>query len=364
MFSDESVALANLKEFRCDMPCSNELWEATKAEWLLLPPAEPVWFPTALASILEGNPIINDNLSPFALLALLGAILTQIATYERLTWYKAPCSDPQWAMQLQNTLHAWEETWKLHPHANPNPYSSPHGPIMADTIPLVNTAYFHIYCPRLLHRIKFYLSQQMSRAEMTREEFSVIIMPQSEREREMMFRAATHAAHSLSVRAKLGFGLVARTACLDMGFHYGYTGFESGASHMEANIDVAMVLSSWNWVIRNSPERPGEEALKDIIDDILKEMDEQMAFKEIPTVAPLETVQKMMSVGWVWGCSDHFRKELIYRSRTAAELHAHSRGEPSEVFVDVAGSSQAGLHSGVLTHNRIRSRSPSLNSWS
>ena len=99
---------------------------------------------------------------------------------------------------------------------------------MADTIPLVNTAYFHIYVPRLLQRIKDNVMQQMSRPPMTREEFSAILMPQSELEREMMFKAATHAAHSLSVRAKLGFGLVARTACLDMGFHYGYTGFESG----------------------------------------------------------------------------------------------------------------------------------------
>jgi hypothetical protein len=77
------------------------------------------------------------------------------------------------------------------------------------------------------------------------------------------------------------------------------------------NVDVAMVLSSWNWVVRNSPERPGEEALRKIIDDILKEMDEQMGFKEIPTVAPLETVQKMMSVGWVWGCTDYVANVLI-----------------------------------------------------
>lgn len=103
-----------------------------------------------------------------------------------------------------------------------------------------------------------------------------------------------------------------------------------------------MILSSWNWVIRNSPERPGEEALREIIGDILKEMDEQMGFKEIPTVAPLETVQKMMSVGWVWGCTDHFKKDLIDRSRAIAELHARSRGEPPEVFVEVAGLHRPG----------------------
>jgi hypothetical protein len=63
-----------------------------------------------------------------------------------------------------------------------------------------------------------------------------------------------------------------------------------------------MILSSWNWVISHSPERPGEAALKDIIREILQEMEEQMGFKESSSVAPLETVQRMMSVGWVWGC--------------------------------------------------------------
>jgi hypothetical protein len=68
-----------------------------------------------------------------------------------------------------------------------------------------------------------------------------------------------------------------------------------------------MILSSWNWVISNSPERPGEEALKEIIGEILQEMEEQMGFKENATVAPLETVQKMMSVGWVWRCMTTWR---------------------------------------------------------
>lgn len=55
-------------------------------------------------------------------------------------------------------------------------------------------------------------------------------------------------------------------------------------------------------MINNSPERPGEEALREIISEILQEMEEQMGFKESAAVAPLETVQRMMSVGWVWRC--------------------------------------------------------------
>jgi hypothetical protein len=227
MFSDESVGLANPKELKCDMPCSNEIWEATEAEWRSLSPFEPLWFPSAFATLLEGRPI-EENISQFGVLVLLGAILIHIATYERLSWYKAPCSDQIWTTSMLATLHAWEDTWKSHPQANPNPYSDIYGPLMADAIPLLNTAYFHIYCPRLLQRIKDYLTSSVESPQMSREVFNAILMPQSDLEREMLFRAATHAAHSLHLRARLGYNLVARTACLDMGFHYGYTGFESG----------------------------------------------------------------------------------------------------------------------------------------
>ena len=230
MFSDDSLGIMNLQELKCDLPCSTELWEATKSEWSLLPSAKPIWFPSALATLLEGDPILDEDLSEFGVVALLGAIVTQIAMYERLNWYKSPCADQIWTSSILNTLHAWEVTWRRHPHANPNPFGNIHGPLLADAVPLLNTAYFHIYAPRTLRRIKEYLESSVYRAEMTCEEFNAVLIPQSEIEREMLFRAATHAAHSLHIRARLGYNLVARASCLDTGFHYGYTGFESGTN--------------------------------------------------------------------------------------------------------------------------------------
>src|SRR5271170_3237287 len=208
MFRDKSIFIANLKEFKCDLPCSNELWEATEMEWRILPPSDPIWFPSALATLLEGNPVY-DNLSAFAVLCLLGAILAHIATYERVTWYHTADADEQWTTKLMRTLHAWEDTWKRHPQANPNPYNDTHGPLMADAIPLLNTAYFHIYIPRLLQRVKENLTSTVQRPELRREEFYAMLMPQCERERFNLFRASTHAAHSLLIRARLGFNLVA-----------------------------------------------------------------------------------------------------------------------------------------------------------
>lgn len=229
MHSDASVCIANLKEMKCDLPCSNELWGATEIEWRALPAPEPVWFPSAMTDLLDGHPV-RENIGSFAVICLLGAILVHIATYERLAWYKSPNSDEIWSTSMQRTLRAWEATWKSHPHANPNPYSDEHGPLMADALPLLNTAYFHIYVPRTLQRIKEMLMTLVQRPEVGQEELRAILMPQSDAEREGLFRAATHAAHSLLVRARLGYNLVARTACLDMGFHYVYTGFEAGFS--------------------------------------------------------------------------------------------------------------------------------------
>lgn len=231
MFSDKSISIANLKEFQCDLPCSDKLWEATESEWQTLSHSAPVWFPSALATLLNGTPI-HENLSTFTVLILLGGILAHIAAYERVTWYQdAEIADEQRTPMLLRTLHAWEETWKRHPQANPNPYDDTHGPLMADAIPLLNTAYFHVYVPRLLQRIKEHLTTTMQATNLTREEFYSILMPQSETERYNLFRAATHAAHSLLIRSRLGFNLVARTSSLDMGFQYGYTGFDLGTPH-------------------------------------------------------------------------------------------------------------------------------------
>jgi hypothetical protein len=63
----------------------------------------------------------------------------------------------------------------------------------------------------------------------------------------------------------------------------------------------AMILSTWNWVVRHTILRPEEEMLQELIVEILKEMEQQMCVKNIPTVAPLTTLMSMLEVGWVWG---------------------------------------------------------------
>jgi hypothetical protein len=96
-----------------------------------------------------------------------------------------------------------------------------------------------------------------------------------------------------------------------------------------------MILSTWNWVVQNSVQSPGEEVLQGIISEILHEMDEQMGFKETPTVAPLETVRRMMEVGWVWGCMITEWDRLTSRSDSVVTISKHSRGEPEKVYMKI-----------------------------
>jgi hypothetical protein len=227
MFSDESVGIAHLGQVKCDLPCSSELWEANEEEWQKLPRPRPGWFPSTMSSILSGTPVYAD-LGTFSVLALMGGMLVHIATHERLSWHKAPCADQEWTTSISNTLCGWEETWKHHPQANPNLYNDTDGPLMADCVPLLNTAYFHIYAPRLLLRMKEMLVTAIQNPlDITREQFHAVLMSQSEGERNMLFRAAAHAAHSLHVRARLGYNLVAHSASLDNAPYYSFTGFES-----------------------------------------------------------------------------------------------------------------------------------------
>jgi hypothetical protein len=160
------------------------LWEATETEWYEMPLSQPLWFPSLLATLLEGN-MVHEDLGSFVILSLLSGILIHIATYERYRWYKPPASDEAWTTSMLKTLQAWGDTWKRHPHAKPNPYNSPHGPLMVDCLPILNIAFFHVYVPDLLDRIKKNLaSGQWS----TREEFHALLTPKSDAERNLLFR--------------------------------------------------------------------------------------------------------------------------------------------------------------------------------
>ena len=88
-------------------------------------------------------------------------------------------------------------------------------------------------------------------------------------------------------------------------------------------------------MVQNSVQSPGEEVLHEIIAEILHEMDEQMGFREIPTVAPLETVRRMMEVGWVWGCMITEWNRLTSRSDSVITISKHSHGEPEKVCMKI-----------------------------
>jgi hypothetical protein len=223
--------LPSNKDIECQLPCSTLEWESPEQEWLQLDHTSPLDFNECLTSILDGCPVIHPSLSSLAVVILLCAILVQIATHERVVWHKPPLFSEEWILDILAALHAWEDTWKAHPERTPNPFDK--NPVMADAIPLLNTAYFHIFAPRLLSRIKGVIREaSLSVARgvtevMTLGEAMEAVKPNSGTEREYMLKAAAHATHSLFVRAKFGYSRLGKISSLDSGFHYGFTGFES-----------------------------------------------------------------------------------------------------------------------------------------
>ena len=228
IFVQDGPILPSNKDIKSQLPCSTKAWESSEEEWLLLEPSESPEFSTCLASLLRGIPVVDPNLSALAIVTLLCAILIHIATHERLVWYEPPLSSKAWIITILTALHAWEDSWKTHPENALDPFDKVNGPVMSDVIPLLNTAYFHIFAPGLLDRIKGIMRDQMNRETlMPLRQMLEWVEPKSEVEREYLLKAATRAAHSLPAWTMLRYPLLGRVSDLDSGFYDGYTGFES-----------------------------------------------------------------------------------------------------------------------------------------
>jgi len=229
IFVEDGLVLPSNKEIKSQLPCSTKAWEASEEEWLLLELSEPLRFSTCLTSLLRGIPVVDPNVGALAVVSLLCAILVHIATHERLAWYEPPLSSKDWIIAILPALHAWEHSWKTQPERTPGPFDKVNGSAIADVIPLLNTAYFHVYTPRLLDRIKRIMKDQMEQETlMPLRQVLESVKPKSEVEREYLLKAATQAVHSFHVWAMLGYPLLGGVVGLDSGFHDGYTGFESG----------------------------------------------------------------------------------------------------------------------------------------
>jgi len=221
-------------------------------------------------------------------------------------------------------LQSWNRKWKSHSHATAHPFDYRHGPLLADCIPLLLTAYYHTYVSKRLKALKASLNipsasaipfgqgqTHIDNAEGAHEfsdgidsipiaDLEKILTTQSEEEWDYLSRAAKLAASSLLLRAKLGFRYVARTAPLDMGFHYVSAGFEG-----------ALILSCWIYAANKQGRYDtATRALQSLIDGIIDEMDDMILVKGRPAIAPLAGIRSMMECGWIWAFAHTNARQL------------------------------------------------------
>jgi len=191
-------------------------------------------------------------------------------------------------------------------------------------------AYYHTYASQKLKLLKASLNATLQPMDITSAEiptspavqlgtdtttqsiaaFERILMPESEAEYRNLCRAAKMASAALFLRAKLGFKYVARTAPLDMGFHYVFAGFEG-----------ALLLSCWAFAASHQERVDAETcALQSTLRDIVEEMDDQLSLKERPAIAPLAGIRSMMECGWIWAFPHSRAKQLLLQESKIATV--------------------------------------------
>lgn len=149
-----------------------------------------------------------------------------------------------------------------------------------------------------------------------------LLTPQSEIEWNDLTQAVRFAAGYILVRAKQGFRNVARTAPLEMGFHNVLSGFEG-----------ALLVSCWVFAASNDGRSdPNALLLHSIVQDVIREMDEQMCHdvqvKKYPAIASLAGLQSMMSQGWIWSLAHRRAEQLkLQETRLIAALDQREQAQ-------------------------------------
>lgn len=246
--------LPTLEDITEDLPCSEEIWTAqTDLDWQMSGSDNSEFgtsqakFITELKLLLQGYPLVL-KISSFGMLVLSAGLLLHVLTIERTSFfYDSEESNGKFPLmeKAEKSLELWNSKWKSHPNATSHPFDYRHGPLLADCIPILTMAYYHTRVSRRLKRMKASLTARMvgkspfnpgdelrvnpeygRRGVISFLELEDILTASTEAEWENLSYVAKIATSSLLLRAKMGFKYVARTAPLDMGFHYVFAGFE------------------------------------------------------------------------------------------------------------------------------------------
>lgn len=222
MLSDEEDVALRFRVAEPDVafPCSESMWSAAEVDWQGHSIHE-ISFAKSFQRIMGGSPVEGD-VSPFGLLVLVSGLLSYICSTGNLGDYHVPRRSRVETGALETALKIWEEAWKIHPHSNILP-ENPHGPLMADSILILNSAYYHLYASDQLRVLKAFArlpAQQISRTELQR----LCELPCNAG----LMKALNRASQALLLRVRLGIRHLAKTASLSYACYGPLPAYEGG----------------------------------------------------------------------------------------------------------------------------------------
>lgn len=150
---------------------------------------------------------MDSRTSPFGLLTLISVLLVQICALRRESQKVHAALVEE--TKVQTALATWEEAWKAHPHSTTLP-EAPHGPLMADSILILNTAYYRLYASEQLDALN--ALARMPSEPMTADSIDHLYNLYSH---PGLVKALVRACRSLLIRVRLGMRHLGKTASLN-----------------------------------------------------------------------------------------------------------------------------------------------------
>ncbi|PNS15931.1 hypothetical protein CAC42_4332 [Sphaceloma murrayae] len=322
----EAISITAQQESKLSFPCHDSVWSASdEAEWHRQFLAHGGTFEadvSAVSQALMSGSEVYANINAFGLLAVVGALLAHICCQERLQVGISEGLELATITRLEQTLRIWETTWKRHPEAR-RQRRHRQNPLLADSLGLLASCYYHLYVGSELRQLKKLSRMHDARVLSGSTPLPVVRQPS------LAFKAIRYAAHSWSVRLKLGIAHLSTAAPLEHGSQILVTAYE------------AALILSW-WTFRLQTDRyatlgsisDGEmRALDDMFRGISRDLEEQdLCDPQTPMwMRPLISTRHMIMNG-VWTCSDKLGKYLdtfgdhLQAIDHQLQMHALQRG--------------------------------------
>ena len=245
----DSAPLLWWTEISCDLPCSEEMWNAKNAEsWNLARARHVAAFSVqaTMQNLFHADPrAYRPFFSSLGGYFLIHAILQSnwILQQSRRLRAESANAQSQDLTQIQQALRQWRRGWERNQESSMNP-TSPSGPLTFTSTALLRLAYV-----RITTDMRFIPALKTWNPDRVVKEF---LQTSPVKRSEQATRAALHCAHALSIPVRIGLGFVAHTQS-----------FYWASQHALCSLECALFLSKWLVTITGSPlaELTKEEAL-------------------------------------------------------------------------------------------------------